>query len=64
MKRIPKLTERELDNLDRGFKRDHPNDILNSYGDLFTELGLERKGLNNLTKQNLSKDVKSLDVKG
>lgn len=27
-------------------------------------LGLEMKGLNYLTKQNLSKDVKSLDVKG
>ena len=31
--------------------------------DLFDELGLETKGLNYLTKQNLSKDVKSLDVK-
>jgi len=31
--------------------------------DIFIELGLERKGLNYLTKQNLSKDVKSLDTK-
>lgn len=31
--------------------------------DIFSELGLERKGLNYLTKQNLSKDVKSLDTK-
>ena len=38
--------------------------------DIFTELGLEIKGLTHkevesiyLTKQNLSKDVKSLDVK-
>ena len=64
--RTPKLTERELDNLDRGFKRDHPIhlELANSYWDLFSELGLETKGLNNLTKQNLSKDVKSLDVKG
>ena len=30
--------------------------------DIFDELGLEMKGLNYLTKQNLSKDVKSLDV--
>ena len=30
--------------------------------DIFDELGLETKGLNYLTKQNLSKDVKSLDV--
>jgi len=30
--------------------------------DIFDELGLERKGLNYLTKQNLSKDVKPLDV--
>ena len=32
--------------------------------DIFDELGLEIKGLNNLTKQNLSKPVKRLDVKG
>jgi len=63
MKRTPHLTERELDNLDRGFKQNHPSDIVNSYSDMFTELGLERKGLNYLTKQNLSKDVKRLDVK-
>ena len=31
--------------------------------DIFNELGLERKGLNYLTKQNLSKDVKPLDTK-
>lgn len=31
--------------------------------ELFNELGLEMKGLNYLTKQNLSKDVKSLDTK-
>ena len=31
--------------------------------DIFNELGLETKGLNYLTKQNLSKPVKSLDVK-
>jgi len=32
--------------------------------DIFNELGLETKGLNYLTKQNLSKPVKRLDVKG
>ena len=32
--------------------------------DIFAELGLEMKGLNYLTKQNLSKPVKRLDVKG
>jgi hypothetical protein len=31
--------------------------------DIFDELGLERKGLKDLTKQNLSKDVKPLDTK-
>ena len=30
--------------------------------DIFDELGLETKGLNYLTKQNLSKPVKPLDV--
>ena len=30
--------------------------------DIFAELGLETKGLNYLTKQNLSKPVKPLDV--
>ena len=30
--------------------------------DIFDELGLETKGLNNLTKQNLSNAVKPLDV--
>ena len=32
--------------------------------DILMELGLEMKGLNNLTKQNLSNAVKPLDVKG
>ena len=31
--------------------------------DILMELGLEIKGLNDLTKQNLSKDVKPLDTK-
>ena len=55
MKRIPDLEFRE---------NEHLYEIL-------MELGLEMKGhtsnefgLNNLTKQNLSKDIKSLDVKG
>ena len=46
-KRIPDLTCRE---------NEHLIEIL-------MELGLEMKGSNYLTKQNLSKDVKSLDVK-
>jgi hypothetical protein len=47
MKRIPDLQCRENEHL----------------ADILMELGLEMKGLNYLTKQNLSKDVKSLDVK-
>jgi len=45
--RIPELKARE---------NEHLIDIL-------MELGLEMKGLNYLTKQNLSKGVKTLDVK-
>ena len=52
--RKPFLYERECRNLTDMAK----------FWDLSSELGLEIKGLNNLTKQNLSKDVKSLDVKG
>ena len=45
--RIPRLTSRESEHLN----------------EIFMELGLEIKGLNDLTKQNLSKDVKPLDTK-
>ena len=48
-KRIPELTYREYSNLIA--------ELIKS------ELGLEIKGSNKLTKQNLSKDVKSLDTK-
>ena len=47
IKRIPHLSCRENVNLI----------------DILMELGLEIKGLNDLTKQNLSKDVKPLDTK-
>ena len=48
MKRIPKLECRENEHL----------------ADILMELGLGMRGLNYLTKQNLSKDVKPLDTKG